>query len=470
MKSKDLREHHRKVDAVRRQLEGYFRRGEKVRVYHGNTNSTRSTNGGALRIDISSLKSIIEVNEDERYAIVEPNVALDQLLDATLAYNLMPPVVSEFPGITIGGAIQGGAGESSSFKYGGVHDAAMEYEIMLGDGSLVVASTSENADLFWGLPASCGTLGLLMLVKIRLVPTKPYVRLVFETADSPAKAVDLIKRYSRQDLDFVDGIVFSPHKSVIMTGTFSDKLELPVSTLHRSVDEWFYLHADKVTKKQQNYEELVPIKEYLFRYDVGGFWAASFGYKLLHIPFNRLGRMMAARLFTTKNLYHFLDEAGLAQRFMVQDICLPESKVLPYLTFVDRQFGIYPLWLCSLKTDRKSPLSPTFLDTDLVINVGTWGDLHQDYEASVRSNRQLEKRVQDLGGRKVFYAHAYYSETEFWNIYDQKNYETLRNKYKATTTFPDVYQKITVVSRYKPSIPKLWLAIFRQALKELGKS
>jgi FAD/FMN-containing dehydrogenase len=41
---------------------------------------------------------------------------MDKLVKATLKYGLVPPVVTEFPGITVGGAIQGAAAETSSFR------------------------------------------------------------------------------------------------------------------------------------------------------------------------------------------------------------------------------------------------------------------------------------------------------------------------------------------------------------------
>lgn len=48
--------------------------------------------------------------------LAEPNVPMDSLLEACLQHGLLPPVVMEFPGITVGGGFAGTAGESSSFS------------------------------------------------------------------------------------------------------------------------------------------------------------------------------------------------------------------------------------------------------------------------------------------------------------------------------------------------------------------
>ena len=58
----------------------------------------------------------------------------------------------------------------------------------------------------------------------------------------------------------------------------------------------------------------------------------------------------------------------------------------------------------------------------------------------------------ELRGRKVLYAHAYYSRDEFWKIYDHAWYNALRAKYFANPVFPDIYDKTKVVGKYKPSI------------------
>ena len=75
---------------------------------------------------------------------------MDKLTEETMRHGLVPPVVPEFSGITAGRAAQGGAKESSSFKYGTVHDCCLEYEIILGNRELVTASREKNSVLLLG--------------------------------------------------------------------------------------------------------------------------------------------------------------------------------------------------------------------------------------------------------------------------------------------------------------------------------
>ena len=78
------------------------------------------------------------------------------------------------------------------------------------------------------------------------------------------------------------------------------------------------------------------------------------------------------------------------------------------------------------------------------LNVGIWAIGPTHAEDHVKANRQLERKVQELGGRKWLYAQTYYSEGQFWDIYDRDAYETLRNEYHATH-LPSVFDKVKFV-------------------------
>ena len=64
-------------------------------------------------IDTSLLNNVLKVDSETMTVLVEPNVPMDSLVQATLPLGLVPPVIMEFPGITVGGGFAGTAGESS---------------------------------------------------------------------------------------------------------------------------------------------------------------------------------------------------------------------------------------------------------------------------------------------------------------------------------------------------------------------
>eukprot|EP01035_Chromulina_nebulosa_P017056 gene17056-22567_t len=87
-------------------------------------------------------------------------ISFEDLVDYLLPYGYIPAVVPEFKGITVGGSLQGLAAESTSFKYGYVHDAISSYEVIIGNGDVITCSEYINSDLYHSLPGSFGSLGL----------------------------------------------------------------------------------------------------------------------------------------------------------------------------------------------------------------------------------------------------------------------------------------------------------------------
>lgn len=449
-----LLEHHaQEVSAIQAAIKRFAASGTKVKIYHGSTNSTRPIQIDRSKyVDVSRLSNVLQVNPEQRSIVVEPNVPLDQLLDVTLAYGLMPPVVAEFPGITVGGAIQGGSAESSSYKYGGFHDACLEYEIVLGNGDVITATPQKNADIFWGMACAYGSLGVLTKVTLALVPVQPYVRLQYYTTQSFQQSHQRIVELAGSNKpDFIDGIQASPKLGVIISGAFSKRVTgVPVMRCTRFWDDWFYLQVMRAVEQRGPTEVLVPIRDYIFRYDRSAFWVAKYGFT--SFPFNRFTRLLFAGLFKTRRLYKLLHASNYAYVFFAQDVCMPQQTVVAFMEYADKSFSIYPLWLCPIKVATPlDTLSPNHLQTNLVINVGIWGQGKAAASSFTQRNRRLEAVAKRLGGRKTLYAHSYYTVQEFWHIYNKTHYQKLRTRYHAEAVFPDVYQKTATPPQSAPA-------------------
>jgi delta24-sterol reductase len=109
--------HETAVATIAAHVRQFYDRKEPFRIYHGSTNSTRQSRVQRDKmIDTSSLSHILKVDVERMTVLVEPNVPMDCLVESTLQHGLIPPVVMEFPGITVGGGFAGTSGESSSYK------------------------------------------------------------------------------------------------------------------------------------------------------------------------------------------------------------------------------------------------------------------------------------------------------------------------------------------------------------------
>jgi FAD/FMN-containing dehydrogenase len=420
----------------------------------------------------------LKVDKQKMVALVEPNVSMDSLVNATLAHGLLPPVVMEFPGITAGGGFAGTAGESSSFKYGLFDCTVRSIEVILADGTIVAASESENPDLFYGTAGSCGTLGVVTMLEVRLIDARQFVELTYHTFDTTTAALEAIERATHESsIDYIDGIVFAPNRSVVMTGRLTDMTRdgIAVRRFTRARDPWFYLHVEKVTKPHSAppVTELIPIVDYLFRYDRGAFWGGAHAIRYFKTPFNRITRFVLDPFMRTRVMYHALHESGLAQQTIVQDLAFPFSTVQAFIDYVHSTFHFYPLWLCPLRPSphwRQNAQHLCFAigknvprEAAMLCNVGVWGMGPTNHDRFVALNRALEQRVRELRGVKTLYAHAYYTEEEFWAIYDWDAYSRLRAKYRAES-LPTVYEKVrakvtaTTAQQRGASSRRTWLA------------
>ncbi len=448
--------HNQLVEDLSRQVKDFHESKTAFLVYHGSTNSTRSLSFKRDQmLDVSQLNRVLSIDPKKRIAIVEPNVAMDILLDQTLEHGLMPPVVMEFPGITVGGGIQGGAGESSSFKWGCFNRLSNWHEMILADGSTIKTSPKDNADLFNGTAGSYGSLGVLTASEIKLIPAKKYVRLDYIKVGSYTQAVTKIDEIvSNGKYDYIDGIMFSPNSGTILAGSLCDEAVVPIQRFSRSHDPWFYLHVENMSQKHEIWSETVPLKDYLFRYDRGAFWTGRYPFERAGIPFNRFTRWMLDPLLHTRKLYQALQASGAAQQYIVQDMAVSSDKTVEFIEYLAKQLNTFPLWLCPMLPDRDSPLLCNNIDCKQVINVGIWaGTKFANHKAFVEANRMIETELHRLGGKKWFYAHSYYTETEFWKIYDKQWYINLRKKYKADS-LPTIYDKIRVKDQPPVNIRK----------------
>ncbi len=438
-------QHDTQVATLQRQIQDYYARKVPFRVYHGSTNSTRVlTFKRSEMIDVSKLNRVLSVDVGKRTVLVEPNVPMDKLVKATVRHGLIPPVVTEFPGITVGGGIQGAAAETSSYKWGCLSQTVNWMEMILGDGTKLRVSPQENADLFYGTAGSYGSLGLITAVELQLIPAKKYVTITHIPVSSLQESLDVSRKYTKQGFDFIECIMFRKDMGAVVVGTFTDGVIGKKKRFSRPFDTWYYLYVEKYAKLKQGVTDTLPVKDYLFRYNRGAFWAGKLAFDHFGVKFNAWNRFFFDPFFRTRQLYKALQESAAAQIYICQDIVLPTQSVVPFMEFTDKEFDMYPIGYCPIKPEPRSPLQCNGIATaDMVWNIGVYGLGVQPYEKFVAVNREIETKTRALGGKKWFYAHSYYSEEEFWQIYDKKWYDALRKKYRVTT-LPDIYERIRV--------------------------
>lgn len=458
--------HNAAVVKISEKIKEFYAQKRPFRIYHGSTNTTRkATRSPSSSIDISGLNKVLRVRADTMTALVEPNVPMDALITETLKQGLIPPVVMEFPGITAGGAFAGTGGESSSFRCGTFDRIVQGVEIILGNGEIVWASEAQRSDLFNGSAGAFGTLGVVTLLEVQLVHARgQLVRLNYYPVHSVADAAEKFREHCRPEFghDYVDGIMFSSHSGVLIAGSLlpaggegGAHVQAVTARYSRAIDNWYYSDVQaKLEARPEGWVDVVPLKDYLFRYDRGAFWCGRQLFAYLGLPFNTFTRWLLDGFMHTRALFNMLHATDSMLGAVIQDLCVPAKNLEVLVAWSKPKLNIWPLWLCPMRPNAGRgifQLSPVRVEVrddlkdDLWINLGLWGKAPSlNVGEIVKANRNLESVVRVVGGYKWLYAQTFYTEKEFWDIYGKMDYDSLRAKYSATH-LPNAYEKVKTV-------------------------
>lgn len=145
-------------------------------------------------------------------------------------------------------------------------------------------------------------------------------------------------------------------------------------------------------------------------------------------------------------MIHALHRFGISSQAIIQDLGIPYESAEACIRWTEERTGFWPLWLCPVKPPPGDERSFSMGNVDpekTILDVGIWEMGPRDPQQFVALNREFEAKVAELGGIKCLYAHAYYTEHEFWQIHDEKKYTNLRRKYHAGS-LPSIYDKVKV--------------------------
>jgi FAD/FMN-containing dehydrogenase len=390
---------------------------------------------GTKRIDVRAFHHVLNVDADRRIADVEGMTTYEELADETLTFGLLPTVVPQLKTITIGGAISGIGIESSSFKYGLVHETVEEMEILLGDGSTIVCSAAQNSDLFYGFPNSYGTLGYVLRLTVKLIPAKPYVKLTHIKFTEPAKFLAQIEELcSSSSFDYIDGVVFNGGEMYITTGEFKD--EAPF------VSDYTYMNVFYRSIRLRDVDYLTA-HDYIWRWDTDWFWCSKHFF-VQHAPVRLLATKWLLNSKTYQRIMRISHKVMPASNTesVIQDVDIPIEHAVEFLQFLLRDISVLPIWICPFRS-YDSSVAYDLCPVDrrkLYINFGFW-DTVPSAQPDGYYNKKIEAKARVLNGVKGLYSTAYYDEDSFWQIYNRPAYEVLKNKYDPGRCFKDLYEK-----------------------------
>lgn len=411
----------------------------------------------------------VTIDVERQLAYAEAGVTMEQLVAATRLYGLIPKVVPEFRGITVGGAINGAAIESSSHRYGQFNDICRAYRVALGDRAPLLIDAESHEDLFYGMAGSYGSLGTLVQADIELIPSLHSVRLEIERVASLDELPLAFEK--RRRADFLEAIMLASDQLVLISGYLSAD---PPPKPWGKTDDWFYSYISKLFHKlpvKGVLLDLMAVESYLFRHDRGAFWMGGYAlnpallwsyglHKVCHglqlpesdkVPYatpKNPGKFFCALwgwLMGSQRLYKSLhngSEKWFEHHFVIQDFYIPFDQVVAFVQRSIEANGIFPLWFCPVRATTTPQLfSPHRTSQEqLLVDIGVYGMANQG-QTGEQAVRFLEQEAYARGGKKMFYAYNYLPLTQFWQQYPQEAYYALRKAY-GVEGYPSIEAKI----------------------------
>ena len=171
---------------------------------------------GGVVISLERMNRILEIDDANLVAVVEPNVLTGDLQQAVEKVGLFyPPDPASLAISSIGGNVAENAGGPRAFKYGTTKQYVLGLEAVLPTGEIVetggrVVKNVVGYDLTHLLVGSEGTLAVITKVILRLVPKPPVQATLRATFRSVEGAVDAVSEIIRQRvvpsaLELIDG-------------------------------------------------------------------------------------------------------------------------------------------------------------------------------------------------------------------------------------------------------------------------
>ncbi|KAJ8950390.1 hypothetical protein NQ314_007929 [Rhamnusium bicolor] len=404
------KQHDKKVKHVQKQVRDWNNNGQKTQMCTARPGwqmmSFRRPIYKKTMYNVKvNLVDILEVDTEKQIVRVEPLVSMGQLTATLNPMGWTIPVLPEIDDLTVGGLVMGTGIESSSHKYGLFQHVCLSYELVLCDGSIIKCTSEENSDLFYSVPWSYGSLGILTAVEIKMIPAKKYVKLTY----NPVRGLETIAKKFEEaskntENEFVEALAYSEDQAVIMTGIQTDAPEYDKRLL------------------SQTYQIVI------------------LGTSGWLVP-PKVSLLKLTQTEAIKKLYE--------NNHMIQDMLVPIETFVDSVKIFKETCNIFPVWLCPfILPSNPGMVHPKGNAERLYVDIGLYGVPNVENFDPKKSTRKIEKYAAEVNGFQMLYADTYMTREEFRRMFDHTLYDKLRTDMKCEKAFPEVYDKVSRAARY----------------------
>ena len=417
------------------------------------------------KIEVRHLNRILVIDEENLTVTCEPSVTMGELTHALMPRGLALQTHVEMESITIGGVACGFGIETNSHRYGFFQESALAYELVDSKGEVHNITAESDPELFYAMPWSCGTTGFLLSLTVKLVRTKPYVRIRYEPTHSPEELTARMTELAMSGdaaPDFLEATLYTRDDGVIQCGWYEDAPTTREGkrAVNRINDFWkpFYFRWVETFLTKGTAEELVPLKHFLHRFSRSIFWEIEDMIPFSNHPIYRClwGWLGAPEVGLLKLFQGPVIRKAAAYAHVVQESIIPIDRLSEGVAKFDEWYGVYPLLVFPVRIvdrgEHSGMIHPDPKDCAKGKNWGMWVDIGAygvpenikrgvpwDCKASIRA---MEHWTRDNNGWNAVYTDIFCTHKEFRDMFDHTLIDRSRERLGSADAFPEPYAKV----------------------------
>eukprot|EP00756_Hemistasia_phaeocysticola_P006173 Hpha_TRINITY_DN13710_c0_g1::TRINITY_DN13710_c0_g1_i3::g.142308::m.142308/K09828/DHCR24, DWF1; Delta24-sterol reductase len=424
------------------------------------------------KIWVGDLNDVLKLDTEKMEVTVEPLVEKGAITRFLVPQGYMLATTLEIEEATVGGLAMAVGMTTASHKYGLLQETVLQYDVILGDGTLVHArKDNEHSDLWHALPWSHGSLGMLVGLTLKIIKVKPWVRVEYRGHRSMQAYCQHIRELSTSEADFVEATVFSEQEAVVMRCDFRDNRghDGKLNHVQAWYKQFFYTRIrDVLTLNKGRADpvevDYIPTLQYIFRHTPAIFWTLR-DQLPEEIGNHPVVRFLFGWMFPPKVTFLKLPATPAIKREMMfgrvyQDIVLPIRTLEEAIPKAGRLFNVWPILVYPSRVydhgEGKRGVFPRPLESDLVVVDGKRQDYAMYYDLGVygtpegagtpgylhvHAMREMEHYTRSVKGAPFLYADTFLRRSEFEDMFNLELYEQVREKYGSKGNFPHLWDK-----------------------------
>ncbi|MEH1803535.1 MAG: FAD-binding protein [Nostoc sp.] len=147
----------------------------------GHSLGGQSLNQDGIVLNMRNLDKIRDIQKDQLWFKADAGTSWNQVIDACIPDGLVPPVLTNYFGVSVGGTHSAGGIGAASFRYGNQGDNCLGVEVVTAEGEILWCSPEENSELFNHVLCGYGQFGIITQVqhKLKVYPSQTRTYLLF---------------------------------------------------------------------------------------------------------------------------------------------------------------------------------------------------------------------------------------------------------------------------------------------------